>query len=127
MSTVRVDRWLFARLTPLAPTFAHVAPPDVSPPYIVFTPVAASDRYVVGAARLVTECRYQVLAVVAGSSAAAAEALADAIDSALHGQSDPAAGIVACTRERALELVDQQAPQDYRMVGGEYVIVATGI
>lgn len=126
MSLVHVERWLAQRLSALAPVAVHVAPPDLPFPHIVLTPVSALDVYNLGLDRLVTECRYQVLVVVRGASAVPAEPLADQVDAVLHGASDPAAGIVVCRRDRALSLADRSEAEEYRLLGGEYVIVAMG-
>lgn len=128
MSTLAADRWLTARLSPLAPVFADVAPPDAAAPFLVFSLADARDVAVVGDVRLIVDATYLVKAVGEGRSYAAIEPLALALDAALHGQRDETAGgaVVRCSRTRPIRYAEHSAGVDYRHLGGYYRVQIKG-
>ena len=103
----------------------NVRPPDGPLPCIVFQLIASPDVQAIGAdQRLFTRPTYLVKAITEGTDDTVGDAIADAIDNALVGQSDfvGSGGLVTLGvyRTDPIEYVEQVEGVQYNHIGGNY-------
>lgn len=104
--------------------YADTAPANSPFPLIVFGFMSASDVMEVGQTRFMGRATYLVRGIGQTRSKQALEALAAAIDAALHRQGGSVTGgvVLSCTREEPFSLAEQLDGVDYRHLGGLYRI-----
>lgn len=128
--SVAADQFVYARLT-AAPAllssriYADEAPQGATLPYVVFNVQGAFDDLTeVGAVRVWAVLLYLVRVIGKGTSYAALQSTADAIDARLHRSSGPAgstAYVDACVREQPFRLPETTSSgEQYRHLGGLY-------
>lgn len=103
-----------------------LAPQGSAFPFVAFNHQGGADLRGVGTERVFNNSLYQVKAVTKGGSYVSGAAIADRIDTLLHGQNGTTSDgvIIGCVRDQALMLIEQQNGVEYRHIGGIYRIYA---
>jgi hypothetical protein len=122
------DAWVYAQLNAQAALAGKVrngpGPSAVTTPLVVYHVLRASDVRTVNGARIMTTIEYLVRAIGVTRDYADVEAMAAAIDTALHKRSSGA--VLACVRTRPFQSVGAVNGQESRERGGYYAIHVQG-
>lgn len=130
---VRADVWLYgvlsadATLTAAVSSEIHsyLAPSGTTFPYCLYAFQGGKDVSAIGGIRIMFPGVYQVKAVGQGNSMVGIEAIANRIDTLLHGATGTVSGgvILACVREQPLAYVENSNGIRYNHLGGLYRII----
>lgn len=106
--------------------YAYVAPAGAAFPLVVFSHQGGHDVRGVGPGRIMASMLYQAKVIGKGTSAnfGNIKALADRIDSLLHGKSGATADgrVLSCVREQGISYVEASGSDVYSHLGGLYRI-----
>lgn len=121
-SVLTADTQLAALVGPRI--YPSVAPQGTAYPFLVWSFIAGEDVRVLGPGRLWTNALYQILAYTNGVFATVRQ-IASRVDDLLSAASGAATGgyVYTCTRERALESVDDSSGVNYPRAGAEWRLV----
>jgi len=104
--------------------YAYVAPSGAAYPLVVYSHQGSHDVRGVGPTRIMASMVYQVKVIGIGSAAGfgAVKAVADRIDSLLHGASGSVVDgrVLSCVREQGISYVETSGSVAYSHLGGLY-------
>jgi hypothetical protein len=131
--TLIIDEWLtesLAGITGVTGVYEGLAPVDAPYPFIVFQYQSSYDATGMGpSARIMIDADYIVRVITESASFADMETIAEAIDTAIEGQSGSVTGgvVLGVARKEQYRDVEQYQNQTIRHLGGRYRIVAQGL
>lgn len=127
---VLVDKWLAsvlgadATLSGLVGSriYSYLAPNGSVFPFIIYAYQGSIDVIAIGGIRIMNNGVYQVKSVGQSNSMVAQEAIANRIDTLLHGKTGTVAGgiVLACVREQPIAYVENLNGLRYNHLGGLY-------
>lgn len=130
-----MDEWIYGRLMANAAIqaacgdriFRSLAPDDATEPLIVYEAEPSTDVAFIGAARVQVNVDYTIRAITRGMSFNEANAIADAIDAAIHDAKDTVQGrAVAASRTRPVSYTTTEKDTRFNHAGGVYRLNLAG-
>lgn len=132
IETLRIDEWLYGKLTADAPLtalvgdriYSDMVPFEPTFPVVVYQQQSALDVIGVGSARIMVDTLYVVKVIGQVVSYSDIQAIADRFDTVLQGSNGVVADayIEGVVREEILRFTEVDQGLPYRQLGGMYRI-----